>query len=88
MELELDNQELEATKNREKTADELFSELGYRKSITQLGDIRYYKDDDNVIYFELKYKSFHKSGEYDGMHDGITMEELKAINKKAQELGW
>ena len=86
--MELDNQELEATKNREKTADELFTELGYRKSITQFGAIRYYKDDDNVIYFRLDEKSFNKSGEYDGMCDHITMQELQAINKKVQELGW
>ena len=89
--MELDNQELEATKNREKTADELFEELGYRKSITKFEAIRYYKDDDNVIYFNmdnLEPKSFYKSGIYDGIHDSITMQELQAINKKVQELGW
>lgn len=67
-------------------ADEMFEELGYEKSYTQLKDTKYYKDDDNVIYFKVSYKSFVKSGEYDGMCDYITMQELQAINKKCKEL--
>lgn len=69
-------------------ADKMFEELEYEKGKTQLDDIKYYKDDDNVIYFELEYKKFSKSGEYDGMCDSITMQELQAINKKCEELGW
>ncbi|MCI8470376.1 MAG: hypothetical protein HFJ35_02630 [Clostridia bacterium] len=69
-------------------ADEMFKELGYKKNHTQLGDIEYYKDDDNVIYFYLAYKKFNKSGEYDGMCDYITMQELQVINEKVKELGW
>ena len=86
--MELDEQELQATRNRKKTADELFKELGYKKSHTQLEDLKYYKDDDNVIYFRMRKKAFNKSGEYDGMCDYITMQELQAINKKVEELGW
>jgi hypothetical protein len=40
------------------------------------------------LYFDEKDKSFYKSGEYDSMCDNITMQELKAINKKCEELGW
>lgn len=61
--------------------------IGYRKSDTQLEHIKkYYKDDNNVIYFNIKNKSFVKSGEYDGMCDDITMQELQAINEKCKEL--
>lgn len=69
-------------------ADEMFKELGYEKTYTQLKDIKYYKDDDNVIYFRVKHKKFDKSGEYDGMCDYITMQELQAINEKCKELDW
>lgn len=69
-------------------ADEMFEELGYKKTTTQLDDIEFYKDDDNVIYFRMTQKTFNKSGEYDGMCDYITMQELQAINEKAKELGW
>ena len=73
---------------KEKTADELFVELGYRKSSKPFDRIKYYKDDDNVFYFDYISQEFIKSGEYDGMCDGINMQELKAINKKCKELGW
>ncbi len=69
-------------------ADEMFEELGYKKSYTQSENIKYYKDNDNVIYFDLNKKTFDKSGEYDCMCDYITMQELQAINAKVKELGW
>ena len=72
----------------ELTADEMFEKLGYEKTFTEVDNIKYYKDDDNVIYFVITHRTFHKTGEYDGMCDAITMQELKAINKKVKELGW
>ena len=69
-----------------KIVDKMFEELGYEKSFTELDNIKYKKDDDNVIYF--KDRRFFKSGEYDGMHDAITMQELKAINKFCELMGW
>lgn len=72
----------------ELTADEMFEKLGYEKTFTEVDNIKYYKDDDNVIYFVITHRTFHKTGEYDGMCDAITMQELKAINKKCKELGW
>lgn len=75
---------------KEKTADELFEELGYKKFNKKhdFENIKYYKNDDNILYFDEKDKSFYKSGEYDSMCDDITMQELQAINKKVEELGW
>jgi hypothetical protein len=83
--MELDNQELEATQHRGKTGDELFKELGYEKIedndvyiIYRLIDMEivFWKD-DNIFskdcYIEKGY---------------FTMEELKAINKKVEELKW
>lgn len=69
-------------------ADEMFEELGYEKSSQPFDSIKYYKDDDNVFYFDYISQEFNKSGAYDGMCDGITMQELQAINEKCRELGW
>ena len=44
---------------KEKTADEIFEELGYKsipKNPSQIYDIKYYKDDDNVYYFHFDRK--------------------------------
>lgn len=73
-----------------KTADKLFEELGYKKFNKKhdFENIKYYKDNDNIFYFDETDKSFYKSGEYDEMCDDITMQELQAINKKVEELGW
>ena len=71
-------------------ADRMFSDLGYRKferSPHHVYAIRYYKDDDNVIYF-YDDKTFFKGGQYSEYCDYITVAELKAINKKCEELGW
>lgn len=90
--MDLDDEELKATRKAngvdKKTADEMFDELGYKKTFTEVDNIKYYKDDDNVIYFVITHRTFHKTGEYDGMCDSITIQELQAINKKCEELGW
>ena len=71
-------------------ADKLFEQLGY-KLIPQVEYrsyfLKYKKDDDNIIYFDED-KEIHKDGEYAETCYGITMQELKAINKKCEELGW
>lgn len=69
-------------------ADEMFEKLGYKIVISNGNYIKYKKDDDNVYYFLIDIKDFYKSGEYDGMCGHITMQELQAINKKVEELGW
>ena len=69
-------------------ADKMFEELGYRKSSKPFDRIKYYRDEDNVFYFDYITQEFIKTGEYDGMCDDITMKELQAINEKCKELGW
>lgn len=69
-------------------SNKMFKELGYTLDYTQWGGIRFYKNDENVIIFNLKDKSFIKSGEYDGMCDSITIQELEAINQFCKEKGW
>lgn len=72
-----------------KTADEIFKDLGYTKQYKD-EDIYYYQDvevKDNYIVFEMGYKCFAKTSCYHDTGD-ITMQELQAINKKCQELGW
>lgn len=84
--------EIKVDKINNKSADEMFKELGYIKSdennYYDLTDIKYYKNEYNILYFDKSYKTFYKSGEYDSMCEDITMKELKAIYQKCQELGW
>lgn len=85
----IDNNYINKNKKKEKTADEMFEELGYKKQYEN-ESIYYYMDidlKDNYIVFETGYKSFAKISCYHDAGD-ITMQELQAINKKCQELGW
>lgn len=71
------------------TADEMFEEMGYEKQYKN-EDIYYHMDadlKDNYIVFETGYKSFAKISCYHDAGD-FTMQELQAINKKVEELGW
>lgn len=71
-------------------ADKMFEELGYKKITRGRGYtylVKYYQDEDNIIYF-CEDKTFYKDGEYSEFCDSISMQELKAINKKVEELGW
>ena len=82
------NDEGIAVSEKEKTADELFKELGYEKIRNNKYFEVYRKNDYNIIDFERNDKRVYKSARYDTTSDGITMKELQAINKKCQELGW
>lgn len=73
---------------KRKTADEMFFELGYEEQNERSEMIEYVKDDDNVFYIDKIDKTFDKSALYDTMGDDITMQELQAIYKKCQEMGW
>jgi hypothetical protein len=72
----------------EKTADELFQELGYEiKKSTTVHRYRLYNADDILaihISFNLKTKRINIVCE----KEALDMQELKAINKKVEELGW
>lgn len=80
------NDEEITVSEKEKTADELFEELGYEKIRNNKDFEVYRKNDYNIIDFERDDKRFYKSAKYDTTSDGITMEELQAINKKVREL--
>ena len=80
------NDEEIAVSEKEKTADELFKELGYEKIRNDKDFEVYRKNDYNIIDCERNDKRVYKSARYDTTSDGITMKELKAINKKVREL--
>lgn len=69
-----------------KSADEMFEELGYEKEIIGNG-IEYYGADKEIDFLENVAGQMEKRIWIDDFHC-ITMEELKAINKKVEELGW
>lgn len=70
----------------EKTADEMFEELGYEKIRNDKDFEVYRKNDYNIIDFERNDKRVYKSARYDTTSDGITVKELQSINKKVMEL--
>ena len=75
---------------KEKTADEMFKELGYKKREVYNG---YLYTDDTV--FNIKITNIRRIDLYydseEGKHENLiqlTFGELQAINKKCQEMGW
>lgn len=70
----------------EKSADEMFEELEYEKEIIGNG-IEYYGDDKEIDFLEDAAGGMEKRIWIDDFHF-ITLQELKAINKKVEELGW
>lgn len=77
---------------KEKTADEMFEELGYEKNEENDYFIEYKKQEDDCckfIKFDLIDKSF--TNFYYVVFNRqsyLLMKELQAINKKCKELGW
>lgn len=80
-----------------KSARELFEELGYKmdNEWEEYGDLYYYIDVSGrkravEIWFDLREKKFAKC--IDDFCEGdarcIDMQELQAINKQVEELGW
>lgn len=65
-------------------AEEMFKKLGYEKGTANspgyLGYERF--EDDKYFSFDLISKEIYVC------EDRITVEELKAINKQCEELGW
>jgi len=62
--------------------DKLFEVLGYIKADMSHQSYVVYFNECNEINFWLKDKTISAT------IDEITMQELKAINKKCEELGW
>lgn len=78
--MELDEQELEATRNRNKSADELLKELGYKKK--EIINKIIYEDGKCRIIIDNDFEIIDIIDHY------ITKTELQAIKKKVEELGW
>ena len=70
---------------KEKTASQIFLELGY-KSIRNDEHWSIYRGKEKDIDFNKKNKSVEVEDEMESRP--ISMQELKAINKKVKELGW
>lgn len=78
-------------------ADEMFEKLGY-KNVTNMfigvkeKYITYGTKDDDFIIFYLESKMFgifsEKQDNYHKKCAALNMQELQAINKKCEELGW
>ena len=75
----------------EKSADEMFEELGYEKIEdirTDIGCI-YYNKEKHCIYYKYPKIIFHyKPKKITIQNEYLSMQELQAINKKCEELGW
>ena len=65
-------------------SEEMFEKLGYKKvQLGSSGYIDYERNiDDKYFGFDLALKEIGVCDDY------IAMEELKAINKQCEELGW
>lgn len=77
-----------------KRADEMFEELGYKKiengkdKVFHIEYVKYDKQEDKSITIQFwNDESFDKINNFEEV-EYITMQELKAINKKVEELGW
>ena len=73
-----------------KTAKDLFKELGYKRLPKRYNKNMILYENENmlknykiIIYFSLSDKKIQFSPYY-----RYTMQELKAINKQCEELGW
>lgn len=73
-----------------KTADEMFKELGYEIIVNSTITLNYEKEGlymDKEIVFKLLDKNVIV-GYGTGECCEVLMQELQAINKKVEELGW
>lgn len=82
----INDEEIEKYTIKPETADKMFEKLGYDKIRNDKDFEVYRKNDYNIIDFERNDKRVYKSAKYDTTSDGITMQELKAINEKVREL--
>jgi len=74
------------------SAKDMFEELGYEENNDREDTLRYtiknMVGDIVEIRFYFNSKSFIKEGYEDDLGYIITLEELQAINKQIEELGW
>ena len=77
---------------KEKKADEMFEELGYEKKDLNTQNIQWYikklfKNNYTQIIFDITDKTVATSNNKNEAIN-LDIQELQAINKKCQELGW
>lgn len=98
--MDCDKEELEATLNiAEKSADEMFEELGYRKDeeidnlycntlipYKKQKDISF--DDVAKDFITIRLEKYDEFGNLKTDNIVLSIKELQAINKKCKELGW
>lgn len=72
------------------TAKELFETLGYKldPKVRSGSRLVYIKDDNNIIDFRMKEKSYSKFGASTLPPDDISVEEHMVIHQQMKELGW
>lgn len=83
------------------TAKEMFEKLGYNELIKhksymfyikplkiEIPDEPFYENDELHLEFNFNDKTVTKSYGDDNTTHSITLEELQAINKQVEELGW
>jgi len=70
-----------------KSADEMFEELGYKKTRDKIDCWCIYENNKHKISFEKNCKSIFFEDKKDIMVL-IKFDVLQAINKKCEELGW
>jgi hypothetical protein len=66
------------------SADDMFEELGYKKLTGETTEVFKLSRADKNISFSKLIKRVRIFGKY----DFLDINELQAINKKCQELGW
>ena len=69
-------------------ADTLFEELGYNETEKHSNGIEYINESEDKTIGFIDYDNYGKVVTLDIFEDFITMQELQAINKKCEELGW
>ena len=70
-----------------KTADEMLVELGYTKDTEDEWEARYYRQ-ERCLLFNKKCKSVEKFYSSQGYAVSMLPDEIKAVYKKEEELGW
>lgn len=73
------------------SAKELFEKLEYKQVDTiDINDCILYQNDEqeSSIYFFPQKGQFTKQWMFGGIPKSISFEELQAINKQVEELGW
>lgn len=68
------------------TAREMFEKLGYKFNV--LGDYIIYKHEEGAksVVFDILKQTYNANAGLYSTH--VNMNELKAINKQCEELGW